>query len=172
MLGILYESFIHPLTILTGLPAAAMGALGSLALLGMDLSVIAMIGILMLIGIVKKNTIMMIDVALTLQRSGVPTEDAIYRACLMRFRPIMMTTFAALMGVIPIALGASASAELRQPLGIVVVGGLVGSQMLTLFITPVLFIYMEHLSERLGAIRWPWSASPQPAGAAQRTPAE
>ena len=149
VLGILYESFIHPFTILTGLPAAALGALGALALIGMELSVIAMIGILMLIGIVKKNAIMMIDVALTEQRAGTPPEQAIYRACLLRFRPIMMTTFAALMGVIPIAVGAGASAELRQPLGIVVVAGLVVSQLLTLFITPVLYLYMENVSQGL-----------------------
>jgi len=172
VLGILYESFIHPFTILTGLPAAALGALGALALLGMDLSVIAMIGVLMLIGIVKKNAIMMIDVALTLQREGVPTEDAIYRACMLRFRPIMMTTFAALMGVIPIALGAGASAELRQPLGIVVVAGLLVSQLLTLFITPVLFIYMERLSQWLGALRLPWSRARQVPRPFEHEPAE
>jgi HAE1 family hydrophobic/amphiphilic exporter-1 len=147
VLGILYESFVHPLTILTGLPSAAMGALGTLALFGMDLSVIAMIGLLMLIGIVKKNAIMMIDVALELQRDGHPPREAIYRACLLRFRPIMMTTLAAIMGTLPIALGTGASAELRQPLGIVVVGGLIVSQCLTLFITPVLYLYMERLSQ-------------------------
>ncbi|CAM5202246.1 AcrB/AcrD/AcrF family protein OS=Bosea thiooxidans OX=53254 GN=SAMN05660750_04221 PE=4 SV=1 [Bosea thiooxidans] len=137
VLGILYESFIHPLTILTGLPSAAVGALGALRLFDMDLSVIAIIGLLMLIGIVKKNAIMMIDVALVLRREGAAAQEAIHRACLMRFRPILMTTLAALMGTLPIALGAGASAELRQPLGIAVVGGLMISQVLTLFITPV-----------------------------------
>src|SRR5690606_37903200 len=120
VLGILYESFIHPLTILTGLPSAAIGALGALRLFGLDLSVIAIIGLLMLIGIVKKNAIMMIDVALVLKREGRPPQEAIHQACLMRFRPILMTMLAALMGTLPIALGAGASAELRQPLGIAV----------------------------------------------------
>jgi HAE1 family hydrophobic/amphiphilic exporter-1 len=152
VLGILYESFVHPLTILTGLPAAAAGALATLELFGYDLSVIAIIGILMLIGIVKKNAIMMIDFALARQRAGETSFEAIREACLVRFRPIMMTTLAALMGTIPIAVGAGASSELRQPLGVAVVGGLVVSQILTLFITPVIFLYMEDLSRILGKI--------------------
>jgi HAE1 family hydrophobic/amphiphilic exporter-1 len=137
VLGILYESFIHPLTILTGLPAAAAGALLTLNIFGFDLSVIAIIGILMLIGIVKKNAIMMIDFALVRQRGGATPLEAIREACLIRFRPIMMTTMAAIMGSVPIALGAGSSSELRQPLGVAVVGGLIVSQLLTLFITPV-----------------------------------
>ncbi|HWG03775.1 MAG TPA: efflux RND transporter permease subunit [Beijerinckiaceae bacterium] len=149
VLGILYESFVHPLTILTGLPSAALGALITLRLFNTDFSVIAMIGMLMLIGIVKKNAIMMIDVALVLQRDGMSTQDAIHKACLMRFRPIMMTTMACIMGTLPIALGTGASAELRQPLGIAVVGGLCVSQVLTLFVTPVIFVYMDRLSDAL-----------------------
>ena len=166
VLGILYESFVHPLTILTGLPAAAAGALATLEVFGYDLSVIAIIGILMLIGIVKKNAIMMIDFALARQRAGEPSFDAIREACLVRFRPIMMTTFAALMGTIPIAIGAGASSELRQPLGVAVVGGLVVSQILTLFITPVIFLYMEDLSRALGRLGnriFGRNASPAPA---------
>ncbi len=146
VLGILYESYIHPLTILSGLPSAVVGALLALRLFGMDLSLIAVIGLLMLIGIVKKNAIMMIDVALTTQRQGKPPADAIYEAAVLRFRPIMMTTFAALLGVLPIAIGAGAGAELRQPLGIALVGGLIVSQVLTLYMTPVLYIYMEQLA--------------------------
>ena len=149
VLGMLYESFIHPLTILTSLPSALLGAMLSLRLAGMDFSVIAVIGLLMLIGIVKKNGIMMIDVALVLRREGRTPLDAILKASVMRFRPIMMTTLAALMGTLPIAIGHGASAELRQPLGIAVVGGLMVSQVLTLFVTPVIYLYMEWLSEWL-----------------------
>lgn len=127
VLGILYESFVHPPTILNGLPSAALGALAKLSLFGMDLSVLAMIGLLMLIGIVKKNAIMMIDVALVVQRQCKPPLEAIHQAYRMRFRPIMMTTFAAITGTLPIAVDAGAGAELRQPLGVAVVGGLVVS---------------------------------------------
>ena len=152
VLGILYESFIHPLTILSGLPSAVVGALIALTLFGMDLSLIAVIGILMLIGIVKKNGIMMIDVAIVLRRSGMAPRDAIHKACLMRFRPIMMTTLAAVMGTLPIAIGAGASAELRQPLGVAVVGGLLVSQVLTLLVTPVIYLYLERLAMALGGL--------------------
>ena len=130
----------------TGLPSAAVGALLALRLFGMDLSLIAMIGLLMLIGIVKKNAIMMIDVALTTQREGQAPADAIHEAAVLRFRPIMMTTLAALFGALPIAIGAGAGAEFRQPLGVAMVGGLLVSQVLTLFMTPVLYIYMERLA--------------------------
>jgi HAE1 family hydrophobic/amphiphilic exporter-1 len=146
VLGILYESYIHPFTILTGLPSAVIGALLALRLCGMDLSLIAVVGLLMLIGIVKKNAIMMIDVALVTQREGRPPEEAIFQAAKLRFRPIMMTTLAALLGVVPIALGIGAGAELRQPLGVALVGGLLVSQFVTLYMTPTLYIYMEKLA--------------------------
>ncbi len=148
VLGILYESFIHPLTILSGLPTAGIGALLTLQLFGKDLSVIAMIGLVMLIGIVKKNAIMMVDFAVQRQEEGAGAEDAIVEAAILRFRPIMMTTLCAILGALPIALGLGAGAELRQPLGLAVVGGLVVSQMLTLFITPVVFLMFNRLRSR------------------------
>jgi len=162
VLGILYESFVHPLTILSGLPSAAVGALLTLLLFhglflihvvrtDTTLSLYAFVGMIMLIGIVKKNAIMMIDFALSRERGeNVPPETAIFEAAIIRFRPIMMTTMAALMGTLPIAIGLGAGGETRRPLGLAVVGGLVLSQLLTLYITPVLYVYLDHLSERFG----------------------
>jgi len=144
LLGVLYESYIHPLTIFAGLPSAAIGALIALRIFGFELTIIASIGILLLIGIVKKNAILMIDFALDAQRNqGMTPEKAIREACILRFRPIMMTTFAALMGALPIAFGIGAGAELRQPLGISVAGGLIFSQFVTLIITPVIYLYLD-----------------------------
>jgi multidrug efflux pump subunit AcrB len=150
VLGILYESLIHPLTILSTLPPAGVGAILALMLTGTDLSIIALIGIILLIGIVKKNAIMMIDFALQAERDqGLPPVEAIYQACLLRFRPIMMTTMAALFGGLPLAIGMGVGSELRKPLGIAIVGGLIVSQMLTLFTTPVVYLFFDRLQWRV-----------------------
>jgi HAE1 family hydrophobic/amphiphilic exporter-1 len=154
VLGILYESYIHPLTILSGLPSAGFGALVTLNLFGIDLNIYAFVGLIMLVGIVEKNAIMQIDFALDAERGqGLPPMQAIYKGCLIRFRPIMMTTMAALLGALPIAMGYGAGGEARQPLGLVVVGGLLTSQLVTLFLTPVFYTYMAAFQERLRSWR-------------------
>jgi multidrug efflux pump len=156
VLGVLYESYIHPLTILSTLPSAGVGAILALQLFHLDLGVIALIGIILLIGIVKKNAIMMIDFALEAERvEHKPPEEAIYQACLLRFRPIMMTTMAALFGGLPLAVGRGTGSELRHPLGISIVGGLLLSQLLTLYTTPVVYIWFDKLATRIRGTRMP-----------------
>ncbi len=154
VLGVLYESYIHPITILSTLPSAGVGAILALLACRNDLGVIALIGIILLIGIVKKNAIMMIDFALEAERKdGKRAEDAIYEACLLRFRPIMMTTMAALLGALPLATGTGTGSELRHPLGITIVGGLLVSQLLTLYTTPVVYLAFDRLAKRFAGRR-------------------
>jgi multidrug efflux pump len=164
VLGVLYESYIHPVTILSTLPSAGVGAILALLLCRTHLDIIALIGIILLIGIVKKNAIMMIDFALDAEREeGKPPDEAIYQACLLRFRPIMMTTMAALLGGLPLALGSGTGSELRRPLGITIVGGLLLSQLLTLYTTPVVYLAFDRLGKRLTRRH---VAAPEPATAA------
>jgi HAE1 family hydrophobic/amphiphilic exporter-1 len=170
ILGILYESFIHPLTILSGLPSAAVGALLTLYFAGLPLTLYAFVGMVMLIGIVKKNAIMMVDFAISRQRAeAVPPERAIYEAAIVRFRPIMMTTLAAMMGTLPIALGTGMGAESRRPLGLCVAGGLLLSQLLTLYITPTIYVYLDRFGARF--MRGSASGPTQDVGHAAQTPA-
>jgi multidrug efflux pump subunit AcrB len=165
VLGMLYESFIHPVTILSTLPSAGVGALLALLITHTEMSLIALIGIILLIGLVKKNAIMMIDFALDVERrEHVSSREAIYKAAILRFRPIMMTTMAALLGGLPLALGTGMGAELRRPLGITIVGGLIVSQAMTLFTTPVIYLYMDRLNNWLSRLTHLGAVAVEPAG--------
>ena len=160
VLGMLYESYIHPFTIISTLPSAGLGALLALKLYNTEFSLIALIGVFLLIGIVKKNAIMMIDFAIEAERSqGMSAKDAIFQACIMRFRPILMTTMAAILGAIPLAIGAGDGAELRRPLGISIVGGLIVSQLLTLYTTPVIYLYFDRARTWILNLRKPHTSS-------------
>ena len=166
VLGILYESLVHPLTIISTLPSASVGAMLALMLFKQDLNVISIIGIVLLIGIVKKNAIMMIDFALQVEREGKSTEDSIFEACMLRFRPILMTTMAALFGALPLAFGTGTGSELRRPLGITIVGGLIMSQLLTLYTTPVVYLMLDRIRLRfLGKQRDTFNPADTPATA-------
>jgi multidrug efflux pump len=167
VLGVLYESYIHPLTILSTLPSASVGALLALLICGDELTVVAIIGIVLLIGIVQKNAIMMIDFALEAQRKEQKSAfDAIREACLLRFRPIVMTTMAAMLGAMPLAFGHGVGSELRRPLGITIVGGLIFSQLLTLYTTPVIYLFFDELAEKVAAWRGRRQPPPQSPAAA------
>ncbi len=164
ILGVLYESIVHPITILSTLPSAGLGALLMLMAFHFDLSVIALVGIILLIGIVKKNAIMLIDFALEAERNqGMTPEQSIYQACVLRFRPILMTTMAALLGGVPLMLGTGTGSEIRQPLGYSIVGGLLVSQLLTIYTTPVVYLYLDRLSRALGRVRHQGQIPPQAA---------
>jgi multidrug efflux pump subunit AcrB len=153
VLGVLYESVVHPITILSTLPSAGVGALAALMLVGGQLDVMGLVGIILLIGIVKKNAIMMIDFALTAERGGMSPRQAIIQACILRLRPVTMTTLCALLGALPLALGTGVGSELRRPLGIAIVGGLCVSQLLTLYTTPVVYLYMERIAGFMAKVR-------------------
>jgi multidrug efflux pump len=163
VLGVLYESLVHPITILSTIPSASVGAILFLKLFQLDLNIISIIGIILLIGIVKKNAIMMIDFALVAEREeGKSTTEAIFEACMLRFRPILMTTMAALFGALPLAFGTGTGSELRRPLGITIVGGLIVSQMLTLYTTPVVYLFLDRLRLRVQGKRDESFSAPLP----------
>ncbi len=165
VLGVLYESYIHPITILSTLPSAGVGALLALKITHTDLSIIAIIGIILLIGLVKKNAIMMVDFAIAAERNeGKNSRDSIFEACMLRFRPILMTTMAALLGALPLALGTGTGSELRKPLGITIIGGLIVSQVLTLYTTPVVYLYFDRFARWRDRVRAERNPEPEPLG--------